>query len=141
MQFIFRSLPKPLSHSQSQLLRHGRTFVDDATTKWVRDRGLDHAVEKEKNLRPLLNLKNFIKSEPSKSVPISVITQNRDSLQIPIRPIDFVRRYPSVSKSFSPAASASTPTSGSPLMPSTSTPKSSWFIRARPISNRPRTGF
>ncbi|XP_062159983.1 protein WHAT'S THIS FACTOR 9, mitochondrial [Alnus glutinosa] len=103
MQFIFRSLPKPISHSQSQLLRHGRTFLDDAATiKWVRDRGLDHVVEKEKNLRPVLNLKNFIKSEPSKSVPISVISQNRDSLQIPIRPIDFVRRYPSVFEEFLP---------------------------------------
>jgi hypothetical protein len=51
MQLIFLSLPKPLSHSQSQLLCHGRTFVDDAATiKWIRDHGLDRVVEKEKNL-------------------------------------------------------------------------------------------
>ncbi|XWS28189.1 hypothetical protein CRYUN_Cryun25bG0044200 [Craigia yunnanensis] len=47
-----------------------RTFMDNAATtiKFVRDRGLDHAVEREKNLRPLLNVKNLIKSEPSKSL-------------------------------------------------------------------------
>ncbi|KAE8660300.1 O-Glycosyl hydrolases family 17 protein isoform 1 [Hibiscus syriacus] len=75
-----------------------------ATTaiKFVRDRGLDHAVEREKNLCPLLNVKNLIKSEPSKSLPISIISQNRDSLKIPFRPIEFIRKYPSVFHEFHP---------------------------------------
>lgn len=75
-----------------------------ATTaiKFVRDRGLDHAVEREKNLRPLLNVKNLIKSEPSKSIPISIIAQHKDSLKIPSRPIEFIRKYPSVFHEFLP---------------------------------------
>ncbi|KAG7940798.1 hypothetical protein I3843_16G004600 [Carya illinoinensis] len=98
MQFIFRSLPERFSLSHFD---RRRTFVD-TPFKWARDRGLDHVVEREKNLRPLLNLKNFIKSEPSKSVPVSIITQNRDSLQIPVRSIDFIRKYPSVFEEFLP---------------------------------------
>ncbi|KAJ0024585.1 hypothetical protein Pint_07770 [Pistacia integerrima] len=74
----------------------------DTTFKWVRDRGLDHAVEREKNLKPLLNIKNLIKSEPSKSLPISIITKQKDSLKIPFRPIDFVRKYPSIFQEFFP---------------------------------------
>uniref|UniRef100_A0A2N9J3S5 PORR domain-containing protein n=1 Tax=Fagus sylvatica TaxID=28930 RepID=A0A2N9J3S5_FAGSY len=99
MHFISRSLSKSKPHSQS--LPHHQTLVDP-TIKFVRDRGIDHAVEKEKNLRPLLNLKNLLKSEPSKSVPISIITQKRESLQIPFRPIDFIRRYPSIFDEFLP---------------------------------------
>ncbi|KAL3735421.1 hypothetical protein ACJRO7_024536 [Eucalyptus globulus] len=68
----------------------------------VRDRGLDHAVEREKFLIPVFNLKNLLKSEPSKSLPISAIAEGRDDLRIPIRPIDFVRRYPSVFAEFLP---------------------------------------
>ncbi|XVE79909.1 hypothetical protein DITRI_Ditri14bG0095200 [Diplodiscus trichospermus] len=75
-----------------------KTFMScaAATIKFVRDRGLDHAVEREKNLRPLLNVKNLIKSEPSKSLPISIISQHKHSLKIPSRPIEFIRKYPSV---------------------------------------------
>ncbi|XP_052191211.1 protein WHAT'S THIS FACTOR 9, mitochondrial [Diospyros lotus] len=79
-----------------------RTLVDLAAIKWVRDRGLDHAVEKERNLSPLLNLKNLVKSEPSKSLPLSIIATNSQALGLPIRPIDFVRKYQSVFEEFLP---------------------------------------
>ncbi|GAV66833.1 PORR domain-containing protein [Cephalotus follicularis] len=90
MHFLFRSLSK--SHSLSN---HHRSF-GDATIKHVRDRGLDHAVEREKNLKPIHDIKNMIKSEPSKSLPISTITERRDSLKIFARPIELIRKYPSV---------------------------------------------
>ncbi|CAI8593779.1 unnamed protein product [Vicia faba] len=76
--------------------QHLRTLFDGDFTL-VRDRGLDHAVEREKNLKPLLNLRNLIKHEPSKSLPVSLI---RESIQLPFRPIDFVRKYPSVFAEF-----------------------------------------
>jgi hypothetical protein len=75
--------------------------VED-TYKFVRDRGLDHAVEREKNLRPLLSIKDLIRSEPAKSVPISVITSQKDSLRVPLRPIEFIRSFPSVFQEFLP---------------------------------------
>ncbi|KAJ0241087.1 F143 protein [Hirschfeldia incana] len=75
-----------------------RTFSEtpEETYKFVRDRGLDHAVEREKNLRPLLSIKDLITSEPSKSLPISVITSQKDSLRVPHRPIEFIRSFPTV---------------------------------------------
>ncbi|XVE98889.1 hypothetical protein REPUB_Repub03eG0148200 [Reevesia pubescens] len=81
-----------------------RTFMDGAPTtiKFVRDRGLDHAVERENNLRSLLNVKNLIKLEPYKSLPLSIISQHKDSLKIPSRPIEFIRKYPSVFQEFLP---------------------------------------
>lgn len=42
----------------------------------------------------MLNLKNLLKSEPSKSLPLSSIVDNIDKLRIPCRPIDFIRKYP-----------------------------------------------
>ncbi|CAH2042876.1 unnamed protein product [Thlaspi arvense] len=97
MQSIFRSFRRRIGHQESR-----RTLVDLTAIKWVRDRGLDHAVEKESNLQPMLNLKNLIKSEPSKSLPLSIIVQNRESLDLPLRPIEFVRKYPSVFEEFFP---------------------------------------
>ncbi|XP_010471198.1 PREDICTED: protein ROOT PRIMORDIUM DEFECTIVE 1-like [Camelina sativa] len=92
MKSIFRTI------SSRRQAGH-RTFADTTAEdvyKFVRDRGLDHAVEREKNLRPLLSLKDLIRSEPAKSVPISVITTQKDSLRVPLRPIEFIRSFPSV---------------------------------------------
>ncbi|XAR55607.1 hypothetical protein NMG60_11035725 [Bertholletia excelsa] len=105
MQSIFRSFRRHgacrrIGHQESR-----RTLVDLTAIKWVRDRGLDHAVEKESNLQPMLNLKNLIMSEPSKSLPLSIIVQNRESLDLPLRPIEFVRKYPSVFEEFFPGGS------------------------------------
>ncbi|MCL7036234.1 hypothetical protein MKW94_012261 [Papaver nudicaule] len=77
------------------------TFVEEGT-KQVRDRALDHAVEKEKHLKPLLALKNLIISEPSKSLPVSVASENKTKLGIPTRTIDFIRNYPSVFEEYLP---------------------------------------
>ncbi|XP_043722892.1 protein WHAT'S THIS FACTOR 9, mitochondrial-like [Telopea speciosissima] len=107
MILIFRCLarnrPQWLQQKQSC-----RTFVD-AKIKWVRERGLDHAVEKEKNLRPMLALKNLIKSEPSKSLPVSVAAENKERLSLPYRAIEFIRRYPSVFEEFRPSGSGVRP--------------------------------
>ncbi|XP_042489580.1 protein WHAT'S THIS FACTOR 9, mitochondrial-like [Macadamia integrifolia] len=85
-----------------------RTFVD-AKIKWVRERGLDHAVEKEKHLRPMLALKSLIKSEPSKSLPVSVAAENKERLSLPYRAIEFIRRYPFVFEEFRPSGSGVLP--------------------------------
>ena len=50
----------------------------------------------------MINLKNFIKSEPSKTSPISLILQHKHDLETPFRPIEFIRKYPSVFEEFLP---------------------------------------
>ncbi|CAI9087900.1 OLC1v1022091C1 [Oldenlandia corymbosa var. corymbosa] len=88
------------SHHRHHQIR--RLYDAAASINCVRDRGLDHAVERERNLKPVLNLKNLIVSEPSKSLPLSIITQSKDSLRIPVRPIELIRRYRSVFEEFLP---------------------------------------
>ncbi|KAL0437996.1 UNVERIFIED_CONTAM: protein WHAT'S THIS FACTOR 9, mitochondrial [Sesamum latifolium] len=84
---------------------HIRTLYDAISSlRCPRDRGLDHAVERERHLKPLLNLKNFIISEPSKSVPLSLITESKERLGIPFRPIEFLRKYPSIFQEFHPGS-------------------------------------
>ncbi|KAL2906567.1 Protein WHAT'S THIS FACTOR 1-like protein [Bienertia sinuspersici] len=76
-----------------------RTFIDNIEIQFVRDRGLDHVVEREKDLKFVVNLKNLLKLEPSKSLPLSSIV---DNLKIPCRAIDFIRKYPSFFEEYFP---------------------------------------
>lgn len=71
--------------------------------KWARDRGLDHAVEREKNLGQMVALKNLIKAEASKSIPIWVAAENKTKLGLPTRAIEFIRKYPSIFQEYVPA--------------------------------------
>ncbi|GER25279.1 ubiquitin carboxyl-terminal hydrolase family protein [Striga asiatica] len=100
-------LCQPLSTHIRRRCRHHqiRTLYDAVSSlKCPRDRGLDHAVERERHLKPLLNLKNLILSEPSKSIPLSLITESRETLGIPFRPIEFIRKYPSIFQEFHPGS-------------------------------------
>lgn len=85
------------------------TLVDLAAIKCVRDQALDHVVEREKNLKPVINLKNLIISDSSKSVPLTTIADQRRSLDILTRPIDFIRSYPSLFEEFLPDAAGVVP--------------------------------
>nr|GMD74623.1 protein ROOT PRIMORDIUM DEFECTIVE 1 [Ipomoea batatas]GMD78102.1 protein ROOT PRIMORDIUM DEFECTIVE 1 [Ipomoea batatas]GMD78104.1 protein ROOT PRIMORDIUM DEFECTIVE 1 [Ipomoea batatas] len=102
MHFISRSLPNSVRrchHQQRRALYDGSSSI-----RCVRDRGLDHAVERERSLKQVWNIKNLIKSEPSKSLPLNLITQSKDSLEIPTRPIEFLRKYPAIFQEFFPGS-------------------------------------
>ncbi|PIA32581.1 hypothetical protein AQUCO_04400048v1 [Aquilegia coerulea] len=58
----------------------------------------------------MIALKNLIKSEPSKSIPISIASENKTQLCLPTRAIDFIRKYPSIFEQFLPPG-------GSPARP------------------------
>ncbi|KAG9134688.1 hypothetical protein Leryth_001013 [Lithospermum erythrorhizon] len=96
MQFL-RPLSAATHHQQRRLFCYTSTPIN-----FVRDKGLDHVVFRERNLKAVLNLKNLIKSEPSKSLPLSLITQSKNALHLPTRPIEFIRKYPSVFLEFFP---------------------------------------
>ncbi|XP_022870424.1 protein ROOT PRIMORDIUM DEFECTIVE 1 [Olea europaea var. sylvestris] len=101
MHFLLLLLRSRLNHNL--FFQQRRTLYDAvASIKCVRDRGLDHAVERERHLKPVMNLKNLIISEPSKSLPLSVISQSEEALQIPFRSIEFIRKYPSIFQEFHP---------------------------------------
>ncbi|KAL8482630.1 hypothetical protein ACS0TY_028699 [Phlomoides rotata] len=100
MNFLLRFHSSDLRRCHSY--RHQiRTLYDAVSSlQCPRDRGLDHAVERDKHLKPLLNLKNLIISEPSKSIPLSLLADSKETLGIPFRPIDFIRKYPSIFQEF-----------------------------------------
>ncbi|KAF8411845.1 hypothetical protein HHK36_004404 [Tetracentron sinense] len=104
MLLVFRSVVR----QRSQHRQHCRTFVE-AKIKWIRDRDLDHAVEKEKNLRPMLALKNLILSQPSKSLPISLAADNSQKLSLPTSALKFFRKYPSIFRQFLPGGTPNRP--------------------------------
>ncbi|XP_031486806.1 protein WHAT'S THIS FACTOR 9, mitochondrial-like [Nymphaea colorata] len=95
-------LKEEKKHESYRLIR--RAGFVDVKMKWVRDRGLDHAVEKEKHLRPTVALKNLIKREPRRCLPVSIASEKKDELGLPTRAIEFIRRYPSVFEEFTDAA-------------------------------------
>ncbi|XP_059648226.1 protein WHAT'S THIS FACTOR 9, mitochondrial [Cornus florida] len=85
-----------------------RTFVD-AKVKWVRDPYLDTAVQKEKNLKPLLSLKTLILSQPSKTLPISAAAAHKQHLNLPTTALKFVQMYPSIFQVIQPTKPLSLP--------------------------------
>ncbi|XP_038970465.1 protein WHAT'S THIS FACTOR 9, mitochondrial-like [Phoenix dactylifera] len=90
-------LPSPLRRHLrwSPGAQQSRTFVD-ARVKWIRDRGLDHAIEKEKHLQPFHALKDLLlSSSSSPSLPLATIAARRDDLRLPFRAIRFIRLFPS----------------------------------------------
>ncbi|PKU87194.1 protein WHAT'S THIS FACTOR 9, mitochondrial [Dendrobium catenatum] len=99
-------------------LMQSRTFID-ARIHWVRDRGLDHAVEKEKHLLPFHYLKDFLihsfpsSSATASSVPLDAISERRQDLRLPFRAIRFIRLFPNAFIEETPDHSASSSSSSS----------------------------
>lgn len=94
---ILRSTRIPYRLSQT------RGFVD-AKVKWVRDPYLDFAVQREKNLRQVISLKNLIVSNPSKSLPLSSVSLLKQNLKVPTTTVSkFFQLYPSVFTQFQPS--------------------------------------
>lgn len=90
-------------HPNPSNLQFIRTFIENIEIKFVADRGLDHVVEREKDLKYVVNLKNLLKSEPSKSLPLSSIVDHTQKLRFPCRTIDFIRKYPNFFEEYFPA--------------------------------------
>ncbi|KAK8987516.1 hypothetical protein V6N11_027266 [Hibiscus sabdariffa] len=81
-----------------------RRFVD-ARIKWVRDPYLDTAVEREKNFKEVLSLKNQIVSSPSKSLPLSSLSPLKAHFNLPTSTAKLFQKYPSVFSQFQPSPS------------------------------------
>ncbi|PIN25350.1 hypothetical protein CDL12_01903 [Handroanthus impetiginosus] len=88
-------------HLRHRYRHHIRTFIN-ARIKWVHDLYLDTAVEREKNLKPLLSLKTLILSQPSQALPLPAISPLKPHLQLPTAAEKFIRNYPLIFKIFLP---------------------------------------
>ncbi|CAN6987213.1 hypothetical protein IGI04_001408 [Brassica rapa subsp. trilocularis] len=85
-------------------LQQRRTFIN-ARVKWVGDPYLDEAVQREKNLKQLLSLKDRIVSSPSKSLPLSSLSLLKPLLNLHVTAAAFLQKYPSVFATFQPSRS------------------------------------
>ncbi|XVE94175.1 hypothetical protein REPUB_Repub01dG0259300 [Reevesia pubescens] len=81
-----------------------RTFVD-ARIKWVRDPYLDIAVQREKNLKEIISLKNQIVSSPSNSFPLSSLSPLKTHFNLPTSTSKHFQKYPSIFSQFQPSPS------------------------------------
>ncbi|KFK28987.1 hypothetical protein AALP_AA7G073900 [Arabis alpina] len=79
-----------------------RSFVN-AKVKWVGDSYLDEAVEREKNLKQVLSLKDRIISSPSKSLPLSSLSALKPLINLPITAAAFCKKYRRVFATFHPS--------------------------------------
>ncbi|TQE07384.1 hypothetical protein C1H46_007037 [Malus baccata] len=79
-----------------------RTFVN-AKVKWVRDPYLDYVVEREKDLKQSISLKNQILSNPSQSLPLSAASLLKPHLDLPTTSSKFFHKYPSFFSIFQPS--------------------------------------
>eukprot|EP01018_Ginkgo_biloba_P030556 Gb_04492 [translate_table: standard] len=83
------------------LQRHGycytqKLFLVNVKLKWVKDRGLDHVVEKKKDLKPVIALKDIVKKETGACLPISAVSKRNKELGLRIRVSRFLRQYPTI---------------------------------------------
>ncbi|KAF2583735.1 hypothetical protein F2Q70_00035014 [Brassica cretica] len=85
-------------------LQQRRTFIN-ARVKWVGDPYLDEAVQREKNLKQLLSLKDRIVSSPSKSLPLSSLSLLKPLVNLHVTAAAFLQKYPSVFATFQPSRS------------------------------------
>ncbi|XP_010439055.1 PREDICTED: protein ROOT PRIMORDIUM DEFECTIVE 1 [Camelina sativa] len=85
-------------------LQQRRTFVN-ARVKWVCDHHLDEAVQREKNLKQVLSLKDRIVSSPPKSLPLSSLSLLKPLVNLHITAAAFLLKYPSVFTTHQPSPS------------------------------------
>ncbi|XP_010433785.1 PREDICTED: protein ROOT PRIMORDIUM DEFECTIVE 1-like [Camelina sativa] len=85
-------------------LQQRRTFVN-ARVKWVCDHHLDEAVQREKNLKQVLSLKDRIVSSPPKSLPLSSLSLLKPLVNLHITAAAFFQKYPSVFSTHQPSPS------------------------------------
>ncbi|KAF3534041.1 hypothetical protein DY000_02038169 [Brassica cretica] len=85
-------------------LQQRRTFIN-ARVKWVGDPYLDEAVQRERNLKQLLSLKDRIVSSPSKSLPLSSLSLLKPLVNLHVTAAAFLQKYPSVFATFQPSRS------------------------------------
>lgn len=85
-------------------LQQRRTFIN-ARVKWVGDPYLDEAVQREKNLKQLLSLKDRIISSPSKSLPLSSLSLLKPLVNLHVTAAAFLQKHPSVFATFQPSRS------------------------------------
>lgn len=81
--------------------RHGycyiqKFFLFNLKLKWHKDRALDHVVERERDAKAVVALKDIVKKQPGACLPVDAVSKKQRELGLKIRVSRFLRRYPSI---------------------------------------------
>lgn len=81
--------------------RHGycymqKFFLLNVKLKWHKDRALDHVVERERDAKSVVALKDIVKKQPGACLPVDAVSKKNRELGLKIRVSRFLRKYPSI---------------------------------------------
>lgn len=81
--------------------RHGycyiqKFFLFNLKLKWHKERALDHVVERERDAKAVVALKDIVKKQPGACLPVDVVSKRNRELGLKIRVSRFLRKYPSI---------------------------------------------
>eukprot|EP00252_Welwitschia_mirabilis_P012556 TRINITY_DN2767_c0_g1_i1.p1 TRINITY_DN2767_c0_g1~~TRINITY_DN2767_c0_g1_i1.p1 ORF type:complete len:353 (+),score=43.66 TRINITY_DN2767_c0_g1_i1:217-1275(+) len=79
---------------------NGKCFLVSVKVDWTRDRGLDHAVEKERDLKQVLAVKDMAIKEPAATLPLRAVTHQRENLGIRVKVSSFLKKYSNYFETF-----------------------------------------
>lgn len=81
--------------------RHGYCYIQkffllNVKLKWLKDRALDHVVERERDAKSVVALKDIVKKQPGACLPVDAVSKKNRELGLKIRVSRFLRKYPSI---------------------------------------------
>lgn len=77
-----------------------KCFLQTVRLKWMKNRGFDHIINKETDIRAVCMLKDIIKKHPGQSLPVSNVSKRQKELGLTIPVLRFMRRFPTIFKEF-----------------------------------------
>ncbi|RAL37866.1 hypothetical protein DM860_000560 [Cuscuta australis] len=95
---VFLILKSPLNH-HAHLLNHHRTIVK-VRLKWVKNRGLDHIIDVQTDLKAACLLKNAIVRSPSGYLTSKSLVDSHKLLGLTVPTLRFIRRFPTLFEEF-----------------------------------------
>lgn len=98
---ILTRKPKRSLNVHPQILLFYQNYVD-VKMKWKKDLYFDTIpiINKSKELRPLLALKDIIAADPTGAIPVSTVSKRARSLEISGRVASFLRKHPAIFQEF-----------------------------------------
>lgn len=77
-----------------------KKFLTKVRLKWLKNRGFDHIVNKEKDTKSVCMLKDTFKRQPEYSLPVSSVAKSKDHLGLTVPVLRFLRRFPTIFEEF-----------------------------------------
>eukprot|EP00252_Welwitschia_mirabilis_P016851 TRINITY_DN3747_c0_g3_i1.p1 TRINITY_DN3747_c0_g3~~TRINITY_DN3747_c0_g3_i1.p1 ORF type:complete len:437 (+),score=48.26 TRINITY_DN3747_c0_g3_i1:103-1413(+) len=88
------------SHENPSYTYSCRRFLHAVWLKWVKNRGFDHVIKKETDIKSVCVIKDIIKDYPGQELPVTVVLKKQKHLELTISALRFMRRFPTIFEEF-----------------------------------------